>query len=238
MPPTDQPPASPVRFFRRPGARWRLLVQEYDPDPEAGTLYGTAHHVEPGAVDVAEDHTQVHGLPANTEFDELVVSPWLHVEGKDDGRWWANIGGVTVWVDTDRDGRPGRVSVYGPGDYADPVDGCEYEVTWTGREALATDTCVACQLRECQHCTHVVGDHLCACPTVDHDPPGRAVVAALCDRLRAVTGQRDRARNIAVTLEQQLAEVARIHHRTPGGYCRTCDDWWPCNTAQAIGADE
>lgn len=43
------------------------------------------------------------------------------------GQWWCDFAGVTINVSVDRDGRPKRVDVYGPGDYAEPVKGCAYE---------------------------------------------------------------------------------------------------------------
>lgn len=111
---------------RRAGTRWRLLVHEWiGPQPD-GTTYGDAHHVtnKPGSERRWSVH---HELPANTEFDELVVDRWLHIEQMDTGKWWMNVGGVVLWVDVDRDGRPKRVTTYGPGEYDDPVPGCTYE---------------------------------------------------------------------------------------------------------------
>jgi hypothetical protein len=32
----------------------------------------------------------------------------------DAGRWWMNIGGVTIWIAADRDGRPRNVAITGP----------------------------------------------------------------------------------------------------------------------------
>jgi hypothetical protein len=97
---------------RRAGGRWRLLAHEALPHGASGQ----AHRVEiPGA-----------------EFDELVVGRWIHIEQMDTGFWWMNIGGVTVHVKADRDGRPTHVMVHGPGDYAGPVEGCTYEVVWSG----------------------------------------------------------------------------------------------------------
>jgi len=80
---------------------------------------------------VAEGIRADHVLPGSAEFDELVVGQWLHVEAQDATRWWMNVGGVTVWVTVDRDGRAKKVTVYGPGDYARPVPGCEYDVDWS-----------------------------------------------------------------------------------------------------------
>jgi hypothetical protein len=76
-------------------------------------------------------HYVHHRLPESAEFDELVVGRWIHLEQMDTGTWWANIGGVTLWIRADRDGRPTSVSVYGPGDYGDPVAGCRYDCTWS-----------------------------------------------------------------------------------------------------------
>lgn len=123
--------------LRRPGSPWRLLVHEWAGRiPGSGMregMHGTAHQVtsDPrfgGAVPDSE-HSRTHVLP-NTEFDELVVGSWLHAEQMDTGTWWVNLGGVTVHVTADRDGRPKHVWVAGPDDYDDPVDGCTYRLTW------------------------------------------------------------------------------------------------------------
>lgn len=97
--------------LRRAGAPWRLLAHERIAGQR---VTGQAHHI---------------GIPG-TEFDELVVGRWIHIEQMDTGKWWMNIAGVTVWVRADRDGRPTSVDVYGPGDYAEAVEGCEYYLTW------------------------------------------------------------------------------------------------------------
>ena len=65
-----------------------------------------------------------------TEFDELVVGGFLHVEQMDAGTWSINVGGVTVHVTADRDGRPKRVWVAGPDDYDMRRPGCTYRLTW------------------------------------------------------------------------------------------------------------
>jgi hypothetical protein len=46
--------------------------------------------------------------------------------------YWMNVAGVTLHVQVDRDGKPRHVTVHGPGDYDEPVDGCEYELAWSG----------------------------------------------------------------------------------------------------------
>lgn len=117
--------------MRLAGAVWRLLVHEWR-GPGHDTPYGMSHNVQSDRVRGRDDSewSKTTVLP-RTEFDELVVGQWLHVEQMDSGVWWMNVGGVTVWVKADRDGRPLRVDVYGPHDYAEPVDGCAYEATWS-----------------------------------------------------------------------------------------------------------
>jgi hypothetical protein len=142
----------PQPRVRRAGSKWRLLVHQWLGKGEA---YGTAHDlrnypqdvIRPLEMDDAEyadyqakvqqrrDESKAKGWSkdhdlSGTEFDELVVGQWLHVEQMDTGFWWMNIGGVTVHVRADRDGRPKHVMVHGPEDYASPVDGCEYELCW------------------------------------------------------------------------------------------------------------
>jgi len=83
----------------------------------------------------AEDWTTVTVLEG-TEFDELVIgAPWIHLEQMDTGVWWCSIGGVTINVKADRDGRPRQVDVYGPDDYDGRVPGCRYSISWSGPEA-------------------------------------------------------------------------------------------------------
>src|SRR5688572_5639129 len=94
---------------RTAGSPWRILVHDGDRQPH----------------DTSSDK-----LPG-TEFDELVIGQWIHLEQMDTGVWWMNIGGVTVWVHASEDGKPTNVSVYGPGDFADPVEGCTYHLAWT-----------------------------------------------------------------------------------------------------------
>lgn len=113
------------------GGRWRLLVHDYlGRQKDSPIRYGTSHHVQSYSDGVAGEHSTKRVLP-DTEFDELVVGRWIHIEQMDTGRWWMNVGGVTLWVTADREGRPRRVDVYGPGDYAEPVDGVTYECTWS-----------------------------------------------------------------------------------------------------------
>jgi hypothetical protein len=133
--------------LRRAGSPWRILVHDY----VGGDLcYGKAHDItnHPAAyrgglepemarrADATRQAAEQAGLSETiilprTEFDELVVGHWIHLEQMNTSQWWMSIGGVTVWVTADRDGHPKQVSVFGPNDYDGPVDGCAYELKWT-----------------------------------------------------------------------------------------------------------
>lgn len=131
-------------MVRRAGGRWRILVHDY----RGRLLYGKSHHVQshpdmhsrvltPEQRQQVEESRRKHSTTTvleGTEFDELVVGRWIHLEQMATGSWWMDVGGVTLWIRADRDGRPKRIDVYGPGDYADPVEGCEYSLTWSGDE--------------------------------------------------------------------------------------------------------
>lgn len=86
-----------------------------------------SRHPEIEAMLELEDRTRYVEMP-DTEFDELVVDQWCHIEQMGDNYWWMNIGGVTLHVTADREGRPKRVTVDMPGNYALPVEGCEYRL--------------------------------------------------------------------------------------------------------------
>lgn len=120
--------------IRLAGSRWRLLVHEWigGRSPRYGTSHDVRSHARGSGGD--SEYSRTHVI-SGSEFDELVVGRWIHIEQMDTGTWWMNIGGVTVWVKADRDGDPLSVHVYGPEDYAEPVDGCKYEVTWTEDDA-------------------------------------------------------------------------------------------------------
>ena len=53
----------------------------------------------------------------------------LHIEQMNAGYWWMDIGGVTVHVHANRDGKPQQVTVHGPNNYAEAVPGCTYDLT-------------------------------------------------------------------------------------------------------------
>lgn len=119
---------------RRAGSHWRLLVHEVLARGRSGDAFHFGSH--PSGTDrVIEadgrEYWSFHRTFEGTEFDELAVGRWLHVEQMDTGHWWMSVGGVTVHVRADRDGRPTHVMVHGPGDYDAPVEGCSYEVVWS-----------------------------------------------------------------------------------------------------------
>lgn len=121
-------PATAPRL-RRSGSPWVLRAHTWTDGRQAPT-----HTIGNQTVPADGEHHRGHLLPA-AEFDELVVGRWLHVEQMDNHTWWMNIGGVTVHVTADRDGRPTKVRVDGPEDYDTPREGCEYSLNWTGTPA-------------------------------------------------------------------------------------------------------
>lgn len=122
--------------LRRPGSPWRLLAHRWAgrrPGEREGG-YDLSHHVTNDAAFGGQvpdgEHSRTHVIDG-TEFDELVVGSWLHVEQMDTRVWWINAGGVTVHVTADRDGRPTHVWVAGPDDYDERKPGCTYRLTWS-----------------------------------------------------------------------------------------------------------
>jgi hypothetical protein len=98
-------------------------------------MYGTAHHITSRPpTDKPEPGLEQHHVLPDTELDEVVIGSWLHLEQMDVGQWWLNVGGVTVWVTADRDGRPTSVSMFGPHDYDGPREGVTYVCEWTDPE--------------------------------------------------------------------------------------------------------
>lgn len=124
--------------LRRPGSPWRILAHTWIGKRQGGLRYGDSWHVdnEAGVTDREERidgglyFSREYHFPG-TEFDELVVGEWLHVEQMSGRRWWMNVGGVTLWVTADKDGKPKRVTVFGPTDCDVPREGCVYECEWT-----------------------------------------------------------------------------------------------------------
>jgi hypothetical protein len=116
--------------LRRPGSPWRVKADAWE-----GGRYGVSYHVASdstfGGGDGKDSEWSKHVELPGTEFDELVVGRWLHVEQQDTSVYWMDVGGVTINVRVDRDGRPKAVDVYGPGDYAEPVEGVAYSLAWT-----------------------------------------------------------------------------------------------------------
>lgn len=98
-----------ISRVRRAGSRWRVLVHDY----AGGGYYGKSHDIRGGMPyrgeqpSEYEDWHQFEG----TEFDELVVGRWIHVEQMSAGSFWMDISGVVIDVQVDRDGRPKHVLV-------------------------------------------------------------------------------------------------------------------------------
>lgn len=122
------------RRLRRPGSPWRLLAHEWTGNQGNGTKYGISHHITDQALRLPESEWRQDHLIEGTEFDELVVSKWLHVEQMDTGSWWMVVGGVVINVRVGRDGRVKHVLVEGPNDNYGPVEGAEYQLVWNGYE--------------------------------------------------------------------------------------------------------
>jgi len=90
---------------RQPGMRWRFL----------------AHHRTPAGYGDPIDIRDHHYGPS--QFDELVVDQWLHIEQMSKHWWWMDVGGVQINVRINNAGNPVRVSVQD----VERVDGCRYE---------------------------------------------------------------------------------------------------------------
>lgn len=136
-----------MKRLRTAGSKWRVKVHG---DRDEAGMFNMSHHIahdrdfgsgRKGGYDRLRrefpsivEHGQAHEFPG-TEFDELVVGQFLHIEQMDTGYWWGSIGGVVIHVKADRDGRPKVVTVHMPGMWDDAVPGCEYvlnEAPWPG----------------------------------------------------------------------------------------------------------
>lgn len=108
-----------TKALRRAGSKWRLLVHEY----AGGGFYGQAHDVRgfPYRGEQQSEWETRHPIES-TEFDELVVGQWIHVEQMAPGSYWMDVSGVVIDVQVDRDGKPKHVLVQ-----SEPVDGVTYE---------------------------------------------------------------------------------------------------------------
>lgn len=71
------------------------------------------------------------------------------------------------------------------------------------------------------------------------DMPMRIDIPDVVESETDLREQRDRARAIAVELEQQIATVALVHQKYTDGegdFCIECSAiGWPCRTAAALG---
>ena len=92
--------------------RWRLLVHERIPGQK---MSGMAHSI--GSTEKLAGASGEWRKPLvlpGTEFDELVVSPWLHVEQMTTTSWWMNVAGIDINVVVDRYGKPRVVHIGEP----------------------------------------------------------------------------------------------------------------------------
>jgi hypothetical protein len=89
----------------------------------------TNHPTYGGVARLDTEHRKTHVLTA-TEFDELAVGRWLHIEQMDSGHWWLNVGGVTMHIEVDPDGRPRNVEITGPDVSVDTAPECAYRIAW------------------------------------------------------------------------------------------------------------
>jgi hypothetical protein len=128
------PPTRPAKRLRRPGSPWRLLAHEWLGPRPGGPHYGLSYHVSNNPPDYPPGDWRRDHILEGSEFDELVVSKWLHLEQMDTGSWWMVAGGVTINIRVDRDGRTKAVLVEGPNDNHGPVEGAKYRLVWNGRE--------------------------------------------------------------------------------------------------------
>lgn len=122
--------------IRRAGSRWRLLVHQMLPGGGSGDSVHLKSDAGFGCTVTLDGVTTEHRVAVldGYDLDEVVAGRWLHVEQMDVGVYRVEVGGVVVSVAADRDGRPLRVTVYGPDDDADPVEGCTYTLRWTAED--------------------------------------------------------------------------------------------------------
>ena len=145
--------AAPRRRLRSAGSRWRILVHHRTPgervsdrsyditsDPRAPEHHeATLRHLDAMRPDLPPSDRSLTRITVleDTEFDELVIGRWIHLEQMDTGKWWMNVAGITIDIAVDRDGRPVFALVQGPGEFADAVPGCEYEIAWARKDDAA-----------------------------------------------------------------------------------------------------
>lgn len=88
----------------------------------------TTDTVEVTSEDKAPRHDSIEVIerPEHTFVDEVVISPWLHIEAMSRREYWMSVAGVTLWVRLRKDGSVKSVRVYDAGDYDEPRDGVTY----------------------------------------------------------------------------------------------------------------
>ncbi len=89
----------------RHGTKWRILAWtgERQKEFEVWTPELREPYVEkfPSALERDDPVVTARG----TVFDELVISPWLHLEQMDDDHWWMSVGDARVDVHLRPDGK-------------------------------------------------------------------------------------------------------------------------------------
>lgn len=81
--------------------RWRILAHYRDPKRQV---------VEPKTLDLSsramEEHMGKSAYPwiRPSEFDELVLGDWLHLEQMSDDAYWLRLGGYNFWIQRTKDG--------------------------------------------------------------------------------------------------------------------------------------
>lgn len=81
--------------------RWRILAHYRDPKGQ---------EVEPKTLDISsramEEHVtgRTYAWVRHSEFDELVLGDWLHLEQMDEDAYWLRLGGYNFWIRRTKDG--------------------------------------------------------------------------------------------------------------------------------------
>ena len=141
---------------------YRFTVDRWSPETK---LF--EHTVElTSATRDSDEHNEVIARPEHTFVDEVVISPWLHIEAMDKRTYWMNVAGVTLWVRLRKNGSAKSVSVHSPGGYDEPHANVRYEMD--GDDPMAVVREDRAQLQEkiaaLTHSPACPGEAGCWCP--------------------------------------------------------------------------